>query len=120
MRSDRGALNRLADETRATCWFCGRPFERKGQLRRTTEHLTPRSLGGDSVPDAENLVDAHGLCNEFAGDLTRAEKEILRGYLMQHGPPLARIARENAMFHVLAEVHISRAPLFVVARPERK
>ena len=60
------------------CYFCGRPFIKTGNRRRskylvdgteiegTLEHIWPRSLGGDSI--VENLVPACKPCNNDKDD----------------------------------------------------
>jgi 5-methylcytosine-specific restriction endonuclease McrA len=56
---------RLAERDGAQCWLCKGPFELKGPLKATIDHIIPRSLGGTDRMD--NLKLAHRLCNRKRG-----------------------------------------------------
>ncbi len=59
-----------------TCFYCGNAFHGNGELKRTIEHLVSVIHGG---PDhLSNLVLAHQICNQAAGNLSVAEKIRLR------------------------------------------
>ena len=48
------------------CYWCGLPFSADDpSMRRTREHLIPRSWGGHGVPDSH--VAAHQRCNNERG-----------------------------------------------------
>ncbi|ANY19218.1 hypothetical protein A6F68_00689 [Tsuneonella dongtanensis] len=62
---------------------------KRANKRRSLEHLTPRSLGGD---DSEaNLVVCHQHCNAHLKDRPREQKEKMRTKwhrAFKKGPPL--------------------------------
>lgn len=69
-----GTLRRIRQRDGEQCWFCSREFS--GDLPETLEHLLSISHGGNNA--IQNLVLACEPCNVKAGNLSIAEKVLLR------------------------------------------
>lgn len=70
-RADRQAIIERDGED---CWLCGEPMLHQD---RTIEHLEPVFMGGSN--DLDNKVLCHLGCNRYLGQLSREDKEKLRG-----------------------------------------
>ncbi len=106
--AERTRKRRSKGDTSGSCWYCSVGFQANGQLGRTEEHLVAKALGGP-VNDPRNIVYAHSVCNQLAGDFNREEKELLRLVLTATGTPCWPENRRSALSKVLKSVRLDTA-----------
>lgn len=58
------------------CWFCGRPFQSRGPMICTVEHIVQRGLPGSEDPI--NARVAHKICNTSSGAESYHQKLMRR------------------------------------------
>jgi hypothetical protein len=76
-RKKRTFRHRMLQRDGRICFYCGYEMDIDDI---TLEHLVPRSKGGRTT--SENIVLAHGYCNNRAGTLCLEDKLALRGKIM--------------------------------------